>query len=92
MLKRFTRLAETAATNCSISRRGFLGWVGRRGLVLTSVVGGILVSLKTAKAGFDPEFACTFNVSCENLTERDCLERGGTWHPNILCEDIPPPS
>lgn len=38
----------------------------------------------------DPVFACTFNGDCENLTEKECLARNGTWHPNILCDDIPP--
>jgi hypothetical protein len=34
--------------------------------------------------------ACVFpDESCENLTEEECFDKGGQWHPNMDCAMLP---
>jgi hypothetical protein len=51
MFEKVGRLAESAATKVSLSRRGFLGRLGQGALALTGVLGGFLVFPKDARAG-----------------------------------------
>jgi hypothetical protein len=51
MFEKVGRLAEAAATKVSLSRRGFLGRLGRGALALTGVLGGLLALPKDARAG-----------------------------------------
>jgi hypothetical protein len=50
MFEKIGRLAEAAATNVSVSRRGFLGQLGRGALVVAGAVGGLLVFSRDALA------------------------------------------
>jgi hypothetical protein len=51
MFEKIGRLAETAATKVSLSRRGFLGRLGQGALVVTGVLGGLLALPRDAHAG-----------------------------------------
>jgi hypothetical protein len=42
MFEKIGRLAEAAATNVSVSRRGFLGQLGQGALVVAGAMGGLL--------------------------------------------------
>jgi hypothetical protein len=50
MFEKIGRLAEAAATNVSVSRRGFFGQLGRAALCATAVLGGLLVLPAAAQA------------------------------------------
>jgi hypothetical protein len=50
MFERIGRLAERAATGVSVSRRGFLGRLGRGALVTAGVLGGLLAIPTGARA------------------------------------------
>jgi hypothetical protein len=58
------RLAERAAGNAGVSRRGFLGRLGRGALATAGVVGGLLLLFKGAQAGPGGLQAC-INKCCE---------------------------
>ena len=49
MFEKFSQLAEQAATN--VSRRQFLGQVGRGAMTVAAVVGGLLALPNVAQAG-----------------------------------------
>ena len=51
MFEKIGRLAETAATKVSVSRRGFLGRLGQGALAAAGVLGGLLLFTKDARAG-----------------------------------------
>ncbi len=51
MFEKIGRMAETAATNVSTSRRGFLRWLGQRALAAIGVLGGAFVCTQDARAG-----------------------------------------
>ncbi len=51
MFEKIGRLAETAATNVSLSRRGFLGRLGQAALAMTGVLGGMLAIPRDTRAG-----------------------------------------
>jgi hypothetical protein len=51
MFEKIGRLAETAATKVSVSRRGFLGRLGQGALAMTGVLGGLLAIPAAARAG-----------------------------------------
>ena len=51
MFDKIGRLAEAAANSVSVSRRGFLDWLGKAALGAAGVVGGLLVLPGTAQAG-----------------------------------------
>jgi len=50
MFDKISRLAEAAATSASVSRRGFLGQLGRGALAAAGVVSGLLLSARAAHA------------------------------------------
>jgi hypothetical protein len=50
MFEKIGRLAEAAATNASVSRRGFFGQLGRGALAAAGVLGGLLAFPKVALA------------------------------------------
>jgi hypothetical protein len=50
MFEKVGRLAEAAATSASVSRRGFLGRLGRGALVTAGVLGGLLAIPRDARA------------------------------------------
>jgi hypothetical protein len=51
MFDKIGRLAEAAATNVSVSRRGFFGQLGRGALVVAGALGGLLGAAGPARAG-----------------------------------------
>jgi hypothetical protein len=51
MFEKIGRLAETAVTKVSVSRRGFLGRLGQGALAMMGVLGGILALPRDARAG-----------------------------------------
>jgi hypothetical protein len=63
MFEKVGRLAETAANKVSVSRRGFLGRLGRGALVTAGVLGGLLAIPTDARAGRG--FQDCVNQCCE---------------------------
>jgi hypothetical protein len=59
MFEKVGRLAETAANKVSVSRRGFLGRLGRGALVTAGVVGGLLALSGKAQAG-NTLYSCSY--------------------------------
>ncbi len=51
MFEKIGRLAETAATKVSLSRRGFLGRLGQAALATTGVLAGMLAIPRDTRAG-----------------------------------------
>jgi hypothetical protein len=51
MFDKIGRLAEAAATNVSVSRRGFFGQLGRGALVVAGALGGFLGAAAPVLAG-----------------------------------------
>ena len=51
MFEKIGRLAETAATKVSVSRRGFLGRLGQGALAAAGTLGGLLLFTNDARAG-----------------------------------------
>ena len=51
MFEKIGRLAETAATGVSVSRRAFLGRLGKGGLAVAGVLAGALAFPGQARAG-----------------------------------------
>jgi hypothetical protein len=64
MFDKIGRVAETAANKVSLSRRGFLGQLGRGALAVTGVVGGLLALPRDAQA--TPINKCIFNC-CQSI-------------------------
>jgi hypothetical protein len=90
MIDKVTKVTEQVATQISLSRRGFLGWVGRRGLVVVGVLGGLLATARVAQA--DPDRGACFiqtnrGTTClDGLTQATCESYGGEWlGPNTMC-------
>jgi hypothetical protein len=68
MFEKIGRLAETAATNVSLSRRGFFGRLGRGALVAAGALGGVLTVAVPVQAGKETYMPC-------------CGSRGGCYVP-----------
>ncbi len=63
MLEKFMNLAEQLARQGGgMSRRGFLGWVGRCASAIALAAGGLLLAAPRAKAG--PHHHCADNSGC----------------------------
>jgi hypothetical protein len=60
MFEKIGRLAETAATKVSLSRRGFLGRLGRGALTAAAGLGGLLVLSNKARAGKHYLYHCFY--------------------------------
>ena len=52
MFEKIGRLAEAAATNVSVSRRGFFGQLGRGALVVAGALGGLPQPAEEAPPGY----------------------------------------
>ena len=90
MFEKFSQLAEQTATN--VSRRQFLGWVGRGALIAAGAVGGFLASGSEAQAGrrvcsADSAFQCAGRVegSLCGTRERPGRCKGA---PDCTCQPI----
>jgi hypothetical protein len=76
MFEKIGRLAERAAGNVSLSRRGFLGQLGQAALVAAGAVGGLLALPRPASATSKTLYAC----GCFNYTGISWYECGGcSW-------------
>jgi hypothetical protein len=79
MFEKIGRLAETAANQVSVSRRGFLGRLGQGALAMTGVLGGLLAIRTNARAG--GVYVCcsrTYLFYGREYTERTCYPPGTT--------------
>jgi hypothetical protein len=86
MFERVGNLAERVATN--VSRRAFLGRLGRGALGLAAVIGGVLAFPGQAHSGgntewccIKPAFPCTYYMAINNKT----CPCGGD---RVKCQDI----
>ena len=87
MFEKIGRLAETAATKISVSRRGFLGRLGQGALTTAGVLGGLLAMSNKAQAGKHDLYVCYYtNKSTRHCAYRNCPTNqqfcGGC--PNVL--------
>jgi hypothetical protein len=77
MFEKIGRLAEAAATNVSVSRRGFLGHLGRGALATAAAVGTLLILPRDAQAG--PPKNCS---ACDCSNKKTFCYRGCTNCPD----------
>jgi hypothetical protein len=63
MFERISRLAESVAATAGVSRRGFLGGLGRGGLAAAGVLGALLLGSTPAHAHGIACWACTWECS-----------------------------
>ena len=68
MFEKIGRLAEAAANNVSVSRRGFLGRLGQGALGAIGVLAGSFVFSQNARSGTGGYYCCTFH--CRNTPYR----------------------
>src|SRR5262245_12330059 len=73
MFEKIGRLAEAAATNVSLSRRGFFGQLGRGALVVAGALGELLSAAAPVRAG-DPVGCCGI-YHC-NMPSQGCVYVG----------------
>jgi hypothetical protein len=84
MFDKIGRLAEKAANNVSVSRRGFLGRLGQVALGAAGVLGGLLVLPGTAQAGSGVvccKYQCKNAYACPN--QLIICEPAGTTCPSV---------
>ena len=60
MFEKIGRLAESAATNVSLSRRGFVAQLGKSALGAAGVLAVLLGSASRARAGNHDFYSCTY--------------------------------
>jgi hypothetical protein len=61
MFEKIGRMAETAATKVSASRRGFLGRLGQGALAAAGALGGLLALSNKAQAG-KTLYSCSYQL------------------------------
>src|SRR5437899_1436942 len=81
MFEKIGRLAETAATNVGVSRRGFLGRLGQGALAVAGVLGGLLVFPKDALAR-GSVVCCTWKC-LHGIKKKRCYAAGTTCAPYL---------
>ncbi len=91
MFEKIGRLAEKAATNVDVSRRGFLGRLARGAALVAGSLGGILLTAGQAGASGGGGWCCLvsmgWGVTCSGKRcTRAELRKGGT---NVRCSDFP---
>jgi hypothetical protein len=64
MFEKIGRLAEAAATNVSVSRRGFFGQLGRGALVVAGALGGLLSAAAPVGAAPPGTVTCCGTGTC----------------------------
>jgi hypothetical protein len=64
MFEKIGRLAEAAATNVSVSRRGFFGQLGRGALVVAGALGGLLSATAPVRADPSGGVTCLRTGTC----------------------------
>jgi hypothetical protein len=65
MFEKIGRLAEAAATNVSVSRRGFFGQLGRGALVVAGALGGLLSAAAPVGAMPPESVTCCGKRKCK---------------------------
>jgi hypothetical protein len=65
VFEKIGRLAEAAATNVSVSRRGFLGRLGQGALVAAGALGGLLGVAAPVQAQGSSQICCVLNHYCQ---------------------------
>ncbi|HZU36454.1 MAG TPA: hypothetical protein VFA18_11125 [Gemmataceae bacterium] len=91
MFDKISRLAEAAARNASVSRRGFLGQLGRGALAAAGVVSGLLFSAREAHAqggvvccyyrSYDRRsYSYHYKTVCQKAGTTCAPTVGGKWH------------
>jgi hypothetical protein len=82
MFEKIGRLAETAANQVSVSRRGFLGRLGQGALAATGVLGGLLAIPTAARAG-GSYVCCSWTCKSPRGTRQIhiCYPPGSTCNP-----------
>jgi hypothetical protein len=86
MFEKIGRLAETAANQVSVSRRGFLGRLGQGALAVTGVLGGLL-AIPTAARARGSYVCCSWTCKrlSGNRTYHSCYPPGSTCRKAALC-------
>ena len=88
MFEKIGRLAERAASKVSVSRRGFLGRLGKAALGAAGVVGGLSALAGRAQAGQNNLYLCEY---AHKSATRNCYGQGGGSFqscggcPNLRC-------
>jgi hypothetical protein len=62
MFEKIGRLAEAAANDIGVSRRGFLGRLGQATLGAAGALGGLLALSSKARAGNNTLYLCSYQV------------------------------
>ena len=73
MFEKIGRLAERAASKVSVSRRGFLGRLGKAALGAAGVVGGLSALAGRAQAGQNNLYLCEYT---HKSATRNCYLQG----------------
>jgi hypothetical protein len=85
MFEKIGRLAETAANQVSVSRRGFLGRLGQGALAVTGVLGGLLAIPAAARAG-GSYVCCVWKCYLpKGKSYKFCYPPGSTCRPATPC-------
>ena len=79
MLEKMTEIAEQAAAN--VSRRQFLGRLGRRAAVSAAALGGLLALPAVAQAGRRIKICSELSGSCSGRSVGSSCGQGGTCQP-----------
>jgi hypothetical protein len=83
IFEKIGRLAETAATNVGVSRRGFLGRLGQSALGVAGVLAGLTATEASAKGG-GGYVCCTW--ACSRLFPRGfSYTVSGCYPPGTSC-------
>src|SRR5438270_2237345 len=75
MFEKIGRLADRAANEVGVSRRGFLGRVGQTALGAAGVLGGLLALSNKAQAGNGVLYLCQYGGE----SSKKCYYNGGSY-------------
>jgi len=94
MLEKLSQMAESMATG--VSRRQFLGRLGRAALTVAAATGGLLALAAIAQAGRQPRLCVGGSPGCVGVLEgypcsaddafgKCAGAKGGRWTPTTIC-------
>jgi hypothetical protein len=92
MWEKIGRLAEAAASNIGVSRRGFLGRLGQSALGVVGVLAGVAATGATARAHSGSYICCTWRCYAHKI--KKCYPAPFTCGSNgpPFCGDYGPPT